>query len=90
VDAGRLVRSAPLTSFTERTGTLAVDVEDGAGRLADALRAAGLQAVADGRTVLVELVDDRPWDLVRDTVADLELPLVRIEQRRRGLEELFQ
>jgi ABC-2 type transport system ATP-binding protein len=32
VDAGRLVRSAPLTSFTERTGTLAVDVEDGAGR----------------------------------------------------------
>ena len=27
--------------------------------------------------------------LVRDAVADLDLPLVRIEQRRRGLEELF-
>ena len=39
--------------------------------------------------MLIELVDDRPWDLVRDTVADLDLPLVRIEQRRRGLEELF-
>jgi ABC-2 type transport system ATP-binding protein len=40
--------------------------------------------------VLVELLDDRPWDIVRDAVADLGLPLVRMEQRRRGLEELFQ
>jgi ABC-2 type transport system ATP-binding protein len=90
VDAGRLIKSAPLTTFTERTGMLAIDVEDGAPVLADALVAAGLQAVADGRTVLVELLDDRPWDIVRDAVADLGLPLVRIEQRRRGLEELFQ
>src|SRR5215207_9435250 len=90
VDAGRLIRSAALTTFTEHTGMLAVDVEEGAAALADALVAAGLQAVADGRTVLVELIDDRPWDLVRDAVADLGLPLVRMEQRRRGLEELFQ
>ena len=34
--------------------------------------------------------DERPFDLVRDTVVELGLPLVRIEQRRRGLEELFQ
>ena len=33
--------------------------------------------------------DDRPYDLVRDAVAELDLPLVRIEQRRRGLEDLF-
>jgi ABC-2 type transport system ATP-binding protein len=54
------------------------------------LIAAGIEAVADGRTVLIHLEDERPYDLVRDTVADLGLPLVRIEQRRRGLEELFQ
>src|SRR5918996_3605495 len=66
VDAGRLIRSAPLRDFTERTGILAVEVEEGAPALADALVAAGLQAVVDGRTVLVELTDDRPWDLVRD------------------------
>ena len=53
VDAGRLIRSAPLTSFTERTGTLAVDVEEGAQELAAALVAAGIEAVADGRTVLI-------------------------------------
>jgi ABC-2 type transport system ATP-binding protein len=90
IDAGQLIRSAPLGAFTERTGTLAVEVEEGSDRLAAALGAAGLTAVADGRLVLVDLHDDRPWDLVRDTVADLGLPLVRMEQRRRGLEELFQ
>ena len=90
VDAGRLIRAAPLTSFTEQTGTLAVDVEEGADTLVAALIAAGIEAVADGRTVLIHLEDERPYDLVRDTVADLGLPLVRIEQRRRGLEELFQ
>ena len=89
IDAGKLVRAAPLGAFTERTGTLAVEVEEGATRLAAALTAAGLDATVDGRTVLIELVDERPWDLVRDTVAHLDLPLVRIEQRRRGLEELF-
>ena len=89
IDAGKLIRAAPLREFTERTGTLAVEVEEGAAGLAAALGAAGLAATVDGRTVLIELVDDRPWDLVRDAVADLGLPLVRIEQRRRGLEELF-
>ena len=89
IDAGRLIRAAPLGSFTERTGMLAVEVEDGAPRLVEALLRRGLVATVDGRTVLVELHDDRPWDLVRDAVAELDLPLVRMEQRRRGLEELF-
>jgi ABC-2 type transport system ATP-binding protein len=89
IDAGKLIRAANLGAFTERTGILAVEVEEGAPRLAAALTAAGLDAIVDGRTVLVELEDERPWDLVRDTLADLDLPLVRMEQRRRGLEELF-
>jgi ABC-2 type transport system ATP-binding protein len=89
IDAGRLIQAAPIGQFTERIGTLAVEVEEGADRLAAALEAAGLQATVDGRTVLVQLDDERPWDLIRDTVADLDLPLVRIQQRRRGLEELF-
>ena len=89
IDAGKLIRAAPLGAFTERTGILAVEVEDGAPRLAAALIAVGLGATVDGRTVLVELEDERPWELVRDALADLDLPLVRLEQRRRGLEELF-
>jgi ABC-2 type transport system ATP-binding protein len=53
------------------------------------LAARGLELRVDGREVLVELRDDRPYDLVRDIVAELGLPLVRIEQRRNTLEDLF-
>ena len=34
--------------------------------------------------------DDAMLDLIRDSVVDLELGLVRLEQGRRRLEELFQ
>jgi ABC-2 type transport system ATP-binding protein len=89
IDAGHLLRAAPLGTFTERTGVLAVEVEEGEAELTAALLARGLQAVADGRTVLLDVTEDRQYDLVRDAVADLGLPLVRMEQRRQSLEDLF-
>jgi ABC-2 type transport system ATP-binding protein len=89
IDAGRLLRAAPLGSFTERTGVLAIEVEEGEAALTGALIARGLQAVADGRTVLIAVTDDKPFDIVRDAVAELGLPLVRLEQRRQSLEDLF-
>ncbi len=89
IEGGRLLRADRLESFTERTGVLAVEVEDGRDQLAAALIAAGLQVRTDGHEVLIALTDDRPYDLVRDVAADLGLPLVRIEQRRHTLEDLF-
>jgi ABC-2 type transport system ATP-binding protein len=89
IDAGHLLRAALLGTFTERTGVLAVEVEEGEAELTAALLARGLQAVADGRTVLLDVTEDRQYDLVRDAVADLGLPLVRMEQRRQSLEDLF-
>jgi ABC-2 type transport system ATP-binding protein len=89
IDAGRLLRAAPLGTFTERTGVLAVEVEDGEAELTAALNARGLHALADGRTVLLEVSEDRQYDVVRDAVADLGLSLVRMEQRRQSLEDLF-
>jgi ABC-2 type transport system ATP-binding protein len=89
IEAGKLLRSAPLGTFTERTGTLAVEVEDGREALADRLTQRGLRVVADGSAILVDLVDERPYDIVRDTVVDLGLALVRMEPRRHRLEDLF-
>jgi ABC-2 type transport system ATP-binding protein len=89
IDAGRLLRAAPIATFTERTGTLAVEVEDEAERLAARLVDRGLSAQVEGRTVLVDAPDARPYDVVRDAVAELGLGLVRLEQRRRRLEDLF-
>ena len=89
IDAGRLLRAAPLSTFTMRTGVLTVEVEDGADRLTDLLVAAGLTARQDGHLVFIRLDDERPYDMVRDAAADLGLALTRIEQRRHRLEDLF-
>ncbi len=89
IDAGRLLRAAPLADFTERTGILAVEVEEGGDRLHEALVRRGLAATLDGRIVLVPLDDARPYDIVRDEIVGLDLALVRLEQRRKGLEDLF-
>jgi ABC-2 type transport system ATP-binding protein len=94
IDAGRLLRTAPLTSFTERTGQLVVETEDAADALAERLVARGLEAVATGRMLLVDIAsagggDYDVYDAVRDDAIALGLPLVRIEHRRHQLEDLF-
>jgi ABC-2 type transport system ATP-binding protein len=94
IDAGRLLRTAPLTSFTERTGQLVVETEDEADPLAERLVARGLEATATGRMLLVEIASARGgdfdvYDAVRDDAVTLGLPLVRIEHRRHQLEDLF-
>ncbi len=89
IDGGRLLRAATIASFTERTGTLIVEVEDGAEQLARRLRDRGLAAQVEGREVLVDLPDAEPYDIVRDSVDDLGLGLLRVEQRRHRLEDLF-
>ena len=89
IDAGRLLRSAPLATFTRRTGMLAIEVEEGGARLATALQAHGLRVRIDDERVLVALDDERTFDLVRDATVDLGLALVRMEQRRHRLEDLF-
>jgi len=89
IDAGRLLRAAPLGSFTERTGVIRVELEDDPAKLAEMLAAAGLQVRIDGRSVLAVLEDAGGYDLIRDLVADLGLGLTRIEPERRTLEDLF-
>ena len=94
IDAGRLLRTAPLASFTERTGQLLVETDEEAEPLAARLTGRGLGAVASGRTVLVELEhagggEYAVYDAVRDDAVALGLSLVRMEHRRHQLEDLF-
>jgi hypothetical protein len=75
-------------SFTERTGTLASRSRTAASSC-ERLTRPGLHAIVDGSAVLIDLVTSGPYDLVRDTIVELGLPLVRLEQRRHRLEDLF-
>ena len=89
IDAGHLLRAAALGTFTEHTGTLIVEVDDGAFALAERLEEMGLTVRLDESHVLVEIEGDATYDQVRDTVVDLALPLLRMEPRRAHLEDLF-
>ena len=94
IDAGQLLRAAPLAEFTTETGVLTVEVEEGGSSLAARLAERGLRVLSggadgDGRAVQIALDDGSPYDIIRDAVADLGLPLVRIERRRHSLEDLF-
>jgi ABC-2 type transport system ATP-binding protein len=94
IDAGRLLRTAPLASFTERTGQLLVETEEAAAPLAARLVGRGMQAVADGRTVIVDIAsagegEYTVYDAVRDDAVALGMALVRVEHRRHQLEDLF-
>jgi ABC-2 type transport system ATP-binding protein len=89
IDGGRLLRADTITSFTRVSQVLAIEVEEGLDRLQAALAGRGLAATAQARTLLVPLGGDDTYDVVRDCVAALSLPLCRLEQRRHQVEELF-
>ncbi|WP_282791274.1 ABC transporter ATP-binding protein [Streptomyces sp. CC224B] len=102
IDGGKLLRSSSTTDFTQTTTTLAVEVTDsdehpdGTSALRAALDARGVSTHDDGgglpgagHIVLLDAADEATYDLVRDTVADLGLGLVRMEQRRHHIAEVF-
>jgi ABC-2 type transport system ATP-binding protein len=89
IEAGRLLRADTITSFTQVSQVLAVEVEEGLAQLEAELNARGLGVTVAQRTLLVPLGGDDTYDVVRDAVADLALPLCRLEQRRHQVEELF-
>ncbi len=89
IDAGRLLHHGPLAEFTAATQTLEVEVTAEADRLATRLQERGVATVVDGRHVLVTIDGAPPVDLIRDAVVDLGLGLIRMQQRRHTLEDLF-
>jgi len=97
IDGGKLLRSQATASFTEATASLAVEVTDteehphGTAALREALTEAGVTvAPGGGHVLLLEMTDDSLYDLVRDTIADLGLGLIRMEQRRHRIAEVFE
>ena len=99
IDGGKLLRSDSTADFTQFTQLLAVEVTDRRSDPSfDADAALRERLTGDGQTVapsdgsrvlLVEIKGDETYDLVRDAVADLGLGLVRMEQRRHHISEVF-
>ncbi|MCA9855724.1 MAG: ABC transporter ATP-binding protein, partial [Dehalococcoidia bacterium] len=89
IDAGRLLHQGSVAEFTAATETLEVEVTGDPAPLAARLAAAGIEVTTEGQSVFLRPDGVAPYDLVRDSVVDLGLGLVRIQQRRHTLEDLF-
>ena len=89
VDSGRLLRADSVRSMTQVSAVLVIEVDEGLELLQADLVKRGLSPLPYQRGLAVELAGDQTYDSVRDSVADLGLPLSRMEQRRHRIEELF-
>jgi ABC-2 type transport system ATP-binding protein len=97
VDGGRLLRSSEIGAYTRATQVLTVEVtdgnhQDGTALLAERLAGSGLSVRRDGRLVEVLLTADAAdatYDRIRDTTVELGIGLVRMQQQRHRIEEVF-
>ena len=91
IDGGRLLRAASLESFTRETEVLVVEVVGDGDAFMKRLIAQGIPAlVGAGGSVLIKIGDSSPYDVVRDTAAEMGVGLMKVARRRDRLEDLFQ
>lgn len=105
IDGGKLLRASSTAEFTQDAALLAVEVTDtdahpdGTAALRAALSGAGLTlqtpteagAPGSGHLLLVDVAAgaEEVYDTVRDAVAELGLGLIRMENRRHHISEVF-
>ena len=89
IEGGRLLRADRISAMTAASDVLAVEVSEGTEELLDKLDGLGLQVSREGRLLLVPLTSDSAYDSILRAVAELDLPLHRLDQRRHRVAELF-
>ncbi|GAA3456825.1 ABC transporter ATP-binding protein [Dactylosporangium matsuzakiense] len=90
IDGGRLLRSATVEDMTTSRDVLMVEVSEGVDQLTARLAELGIPASRDGAALNVPLDSEDMYDRILVAVAELDLPLHRLDQRRHRVAELFQ
>ncbi|RBQ22119.1 ABC transporter ATP-binding protein [Spongiactinospora rosea] len=89
IDGGKLLRSSAIGEFTGATETVTVEVEEDWRPLAARLGELGETVSGAGRLLTVKVRGPETYDAVRDAVCDLDMSLIRLEQGRRRIEDVF-
>jgi ABC-2 type transport system ATP-binding protein len=89
IDGGRLLRADRIEAMTTSRDVLVVEVAEGTEELEARLVALGLPVTRDGRALQVPLTAEETYDRILGAVADLDLPLHSLDQRRHRVAELF-
>ena len=89
IEGGRLLRADRISAMTAASDILAVEVSEGTDELAEALARLDLTVTREGQLLLVPLESEAAYDRILHAVAELDLPLHRLDQRRHRVAELF-
>jgi ABC-2 type transport system ATP-binding protein len=89
IDGGALVVAGATEGLVQRTGMVVVDVGDRKSELVPTLIARGMNATVVDDTVEITITAEDDVDTIRDAIADLELPLHRLSNRFRSLDDVF-
>jgi ABC-2 type transport system ATP-binding protein len=89
IDGGRLLRADRIENMTTSRDVLVVEVAEGTDELEARLSAMGLSVTKEGRTLQVALAAEQTYDQILGAVAELDLPLHSLDQRRHRVAELF-
>ena len=89
IDGGRLLRHSTTASVTAQTTVVTVEVDSDPAPLQQRLLESGLTVRLAGVLLHVDVDDEDAYDVVRDSVADLDLGLVRMERQRHRMTEIF-
>lgn len=89
LDAGRVLRTGAVSTFTEETETLVVDLVEGAAALAMALERRGLAAHLDGSRLTLDGVSGEDYDTLRDAIVESGALLYRLAPARLALSDVF-
>src|SRR6201992_750748 len=89
IEGGRLLRADRISAMTAASDVLAVEVSEGTDELAGLLTQRELTVTREGRMLLVPLASEKAYDEILRAVAELDLPLHRLDQRRHRVAELF-
>ena len=89
LDSGRVMEQGDVSGYTRETETLFIDVDDRREELMAALASRGVEATADGASLVVERAGEEQYDLIRDAVVEVGARLRRLAPRRHGLADIF-
>jgi ABC-2 type transport system ATP-binding protein len=89
LDGGRLVVAGTTDDLLERSGIVAVEVDDRTDELVAALVRRSLPARIEDGIVEVAVRGEDDLDLIRDVIVELALPLHRLSTRVGTLDEVF-
>ena len=89
LEGGHVVEEGLVSSFTQDTLTIVIDVDSNRDELQAALARRGIQATVEGGSLVVQQEPEEQLDAIRDAVVEADAPLRRMAPRRHRLTDIF-